>query len=338
MKIYQAIQDGDLEVLQELILVHDVNEQHYGKVPLFTAVESDNVEALRLLIQAGADVHVKVGKYPEDVLLSYASDECAWELIQAGAPTSYNVTIYPVDYLHYAIDYGREMCFDRLLEQGVSVNATNLDGNAALQVAVLDLFDNVHKISMIAKLLEVGADVNIKGQSGDTALMWTTIPRDGIVFKMLLNAGADINIGNDKGETVLMRAIQNRNFEACQILLEAGADPFAQNNDGISINEVVRRARQSINDEWYNYKELIERTERIIILIKQAQAKWIHVQDRVMVLHSMSNSLLGDFLNEIDSSVFLQGRYSTEQIQRLKMVNYLNKLPEHLKRAIILFI
>jgi len=54
--------------------------------------------------------------------------------------------------------------------------------------------------------LKYGADINVKDNDGDTALMYAVNRFQLEKVQALLDAGADVNVKNKKGETALMKA------------------------------------------------------------------------------------------------------------------------------------
>ena len=75
----------------------------------------------------------------------------------------------------------------QLLEEGVNVNAKNINGWSALMYAA----DNGH-VEVVRTLLEAGADVAAKPPIGWTALMFAVYNDDVEMVRILLAAGADI--------------------------------------------------------------------------------------------------------------------------------------------------
>lgn len=48
------------------------------------------------------------------------------------------------------------------------------------------------------------------------------------MMRILLNAGANVNIPGKRGKTALMWGAETKNLRVVRMLLKAGADPFAQ--------------------------------------------------------------------------------------------------------------
>ncbi len=67
---------------------------------------------------------------------------------------------------------------------------------------------------------------------GHTSLMQAALDGDTESVRELINQGADINRRDDSGRTALMFAVVNRHYETMKLLLEHGADVQAKSNEG----------------------------------------------------------------------------------------------------------
>jgi ankyrin repeat protein len=75
----------------------------------------------------------------------------------------------------------------------------------------------------VRRLLDTGADPNVKGEAGATALMWAV--EDPAKVRLLLEHGADPNARSDDGRTALIMATaQFGSAAVVQLLLEHGAN------------------------------------------------------------------------------------------------------------------
>jgi ankyrin repeat protein len=110
-----------------------------------------------------------------------------------------------------------------LLETGVDVNASQVDGTTALHWAAYH-----DDAEMVALLVEAGADVNAVNEYGMPPLAQACVNGDAAVVKLLLEAGADPNTTLKGGETALMLAARTGSPEAVKALLARGADPNAR--------------------------------------------------------------------------------------------------------------
>jgi ankyrin repeat protein len=105
-----------------------------------------------------------------------------------------------------------------LIDSGVDINGTNSQGTTALLLAC-SFKDNDE---MIGLLLDKGADPNVRGPRGETALGFAA--RYSVkAVKMLLDKGADINAKDDAGWTALKWANQMKQSEVVKFLKDNGA-------------------------------------------------------------------------------------------------------------------
>ena len=110
-----------------------------------------------------------------------------------------------------------------LLQEGVDVNAAQVDGMTALHWAVYH-----DDADMAGLLVWSGADVNAENRYGVPPLSLASTNGNATVVSLLLDAGADPNESLQGGETVLMTAARTGSLEAVKALLAEGADPNAQ--------------------------------------------------------------------------------------------------------------
>lgn len=105
-----------------------------------------------------------------------------------------------------------------LLEQGADVNHKDDTGVTPLMNAAV-----ANKTTVVQKLLDGGADVNLKDHQGWTATMYAAARGNFEPLKLILEKKPELNAANDKGQTALMLATHNDNAEAAVLLKNAGA-------------------------------------------------------------------------------------------------------------------
>jgi len=76
------------------------------------------------------------------------------------------------------------------------------------------------------------ADVNAKGDKGNTVLMYAVRLGDKDMVKSLISQGADVNVTDNDSYTVLMKAVTSGNTDIVKLLMQAGADINAKTNNG----------------------------------------------------------------------------------------------------------
>jgi cytohesin len=104
---------------------------------------------------------------------------------------------------------------EKLLEQGVDVNAKNKDGDTSL-VLVTAIGD----LDLVELLLEAGANVNATGANGITPLMVSVEAGDDELAEILLSRGADVNAKAKGGWTSLVLACETGSTETIKLLCE----------------------------------------------------------------------------------------------------------------------
>ncbi|MCK4786554.1 MAG: ankyrin repeat domain-containing protein [Desulfobacteraceae bacterium] len=88
-------------------------------------------------------------------------------------------------------------------------------------------------------LLDLGADIELRTDEGDTPLLVATVMNNEELTKFLLEKGANANVKNEKGDTPLHIALTNDHENIAQILLDHGADLDVRNTMGISARQVM---------------------------------------------------------------------------------------------------
>jgi ankyrin repeat protein len=254
-----------------------------GETVLMTAARAGNLEVVRTLLKRGADVNARE-KYKGQTALMWAAAErhaadvklllehgADWKIRSFDRETkvprlSAASSISPIarggfTALAFAAREGDVETARVMLDAGVDINYGDVDNTSALIVAIMN------KQYTLAKfLIERGADVNIAGGYGRTALYaiidirnedWSTLPsrktEDPLpsleIVKALLARGANVNAvltaalpgrsGMDSGDTTLgagttplMRAARAGDATVMRLLLENGADPKLTTKEG----------------------------------------------------------------------------------------------------------
>ena len=98
------------------------------------------------------------------------------------------------------------------------------------------------RTSVIAALLEAGANVNVKDHGqGWAALAFAARDCSAEICDMLLSAGADIDASDSFGNTALWRAVMATNEETVALLIASGADLELSNKSGVSPRSVSKK-------------------------------------------------------------------------------------------------
>ena len=209
--------------------------------PLCYAIIGGNVAIVELLISRGAIIE----PYSE-TLLDHAVGEDQVEitemLLKNGADPSKAPRI---------LDDGSEM--RQLLKvHGVpskDINAQNHMGWPRLVYVCRG--DKGEHPENVLRLLELGADINVRNHKGQTALHCAAKAGFLKVIHLLIEKGATIDAPDNKGETALFEAIRStiKNGEkqraALEALLVKGADPNVKNRKGQTPLQVAQQMRRA---------------------------------------------------------------------------------------------
>jgi ankyrin repeat protein len=115
----------------------------------------------------------------------------------------------------------------QLLAKGANPNLPGPDGTTAIMWAAAS-----DDLELVRALIKAGASVTLKNQFGTSALTEAAIIGSAPIVDALLKAGADPDTRNPEGETPLMAVARTGNVEAARRLLEARADVNAREDWG----------------------------------------------------------------------------------------------------------
>ena len=111
---------------------------------------------------------------------------------------------------------------EREIGEGADINLAGAGGRTALMLAASE-----NRSDLVRHLLAAGARVNATNSRGGTALMYAAVGGDSETVAVLLANRADVNAAGSNGWTALMIAAASGYPEIAQRLLERGADPNA---------------------------------------------------------------------------------------------------------------
>jgi ankyrin repeat protein len=117
----------------------------------------------------------------------------------------------------------REAALRMISGKSADVNEAEADGSTALLWAV-----SQNDADLAKRLLEAGANPNVKNQLGSTPLAEAAFNANTEIVKALLDAGADPNVAGPDGQTPLMLVARTANLDAAKLLLDKGANPNAK--------------------------------------------------------------------------------------------------------------
>lgn len=129
--------------------------------------------------------------------------------------------------LHTFALAGQIRFMDRLLEEGLDIDAVDKEGQTALHHAVFG-----KKEAVISHLLRKGANPQVRDTDGVTPLHYAVQVGALQTVKMLIKYKVDVNAADNVGWTPLHVAMQSRNRDIAKVLLVNGADKYRKNKDG----------------------------------------------------------------------------------------------------------
>lgn len=192
-------------VLRLLLKTGDINiRDGRGCTPLYYASECNMWYNARLLIQYGADLDVKGGEHGQTAL-------------------------------HRAVKFEAKMIVKLLVEAGANHTIRDDSGRTALNPTMtrdLLFWAAEHgKVGVARRLLESGTDPSIR-KDGRFLIHWTVLHNQLAVLDLLLEKGAGINTRTETGRTALHIAAAFAQEEMVKFLLEKGADADVMDNYG----------------------------------------------------------------------------------------------------------
>jgi hypothetical protein len=140
--------------------------------------------------------------------------------------------------LHIAVARGNVAEIEKLIQQGMNINALAGDGLATLHWAIAG-----EHMGPMQKLLALGANPNVASLEGATPLMNAVQSNKIDKVNLLLNAGASVNYRDNRGFTALHRAAEMGHIEIVEILLTSGADKSieAENHTALSLAQASEK-------------------------------------------------------------------------------------------------
>lgn len=116
----------------------------------------------------------------------------------------------------------------RLYEEGPDI--LNVEDDSCGEIPLICAAQNDHAKSA-AFLIEEGADVDVQGVSGSTAIMYAAENGNDQIITMLYEADADLDAQDTSGHTALMRAASQGAHRTVEMLLLLGANRNILSNE-----------------------------------------------------------------------------------------------------------
>ena len=150
----------------------------------------------------------------------------------------------------------------RLVELGTDINIKDEEGKTLLNKVTVH--GEVGITEKIQTLIDLKANINTRDVRGNTLLHRSAYLSHSKNLQLLLNAGANVNILNYVGESPLHEAARFGTAETVQILLDAGAKTNCPSNDKCKLLDFAKRNNNLIGTAAYKAIEnvvLIENGE-----------------------------------------------------------------------------
>lgn len=196
------------------------------RTPLMQACKLGNETVVRLLLENGADIALK----------EYCSETA----------------------LHIAALHGYEAILNRLLDAGADINAVNSRRTIPIQEAA-----NANQMAVVETLLKIHKDAEMNPVGGwvsggvkDAALMSATAGSREEMVSYILDQGANINSKNESGCTGLHQAVEVNAVGLAKLLLFRGADTTMRDAEGITPLHLAARKRITLKNENLGHGEM----------------------------------------------------------------------------------
>ncbi|MFZ5950843.1 MAG: ankyrin repeat domain-containing protein [Candidatus Rifleibacteriota bacterium] len=139
--------------------------------------------------------------------------------------------------LFEAVRYNNEEAVDLLLELNADLHSIeDIQGATPLLLAA-----NLGYTSIARRLLDYGADPEIKGLFGQTPLIRSVIEGHHDMLALMLEYGVIPDRRDDSGNTALMHAIEDGQIEMVKSLIFAGADTSIKNAADMSLIDIAEK-------------------------------------------------------------------------------------------------
>lgn len=253
-----AIKKGNPEIMNLVAVRAKASlKNDLGEAPLFLAIETgQDLRFISKLISKGADINRHSnGETPLSLATSMNELKKVAYLLKQGADVS-KVNENGDSPLYIATVKGYDLIAGMLLHK--SEDATgDVNWESELGEPLLNIAAESNNASLVATMLEFGADVTATDYMDNTALNIAAKNGNQEMVEALIANGVDINHVNMMGSTAIMQAAKNGHQAIANMLAENGGNPEIRNYAGAS-------ASQYANFDAIMVKRYSEETELIL--------------------------------------------------------------------------
>ncbi len=274
-----AVQLGNVELVKELLKnrpgINNTSGDGYGNTPLAIACQNGHNKLVELLIELGADANQSFrdgdtallkacnGYKPEfvteivEVLLKHGANPNLFTagndgplhyaamfghfgavklLVQYGAKINFKGSYKRTPLIYAAADAAMPEMVKFLIESGADLNAKNESGENAL----FELITRDNPNTEVAEILiDSGLSIKIKSKLYGTPLHWAAFCGRTNIVELLLKKAAKVNEKDKNGETAIIKAMSQNHMAIVKLLFENGADINSKSQFGWSLMEFV---------------------------------------------------------------------------------------------------
>jgi len=207
-----------------------------GQTPLLLALRTNRVDIVNLLIAEGAETNVQDDAGESPLLLAF---QRAYGRASVPLRARYGYTLSEAERtaLTAALHDSRRDIIRRLLNRGANVNLKDKEGSTPLHYAARQPDEELADL-----LLANGADPNALDASGKTPLHHAA-REDSDIVRVLLKYGARADVTDKDGDTPVHEAALRGRVEIVELLLAHGADAGIRNNRGETPRDMAARRR-----------------------------------------------------------------------------------------------
>ncbi|KAK2753548.1 ankyrin repeat domain-containing protein [Colletotrichum kahawae] len=277
------------EVLEAFIECGGNIHERFSDGSTLLHAAKDNPVWTSLLLERSVDPNIADNK-GHTPLHNPGNTDNICQLIEAGhADINEGVPSNGKTPLFFLLDRNATFLTLKFLEYDPDCKLVDSDGSGVLHVA---LGKSNPDAKIIKKLIEAGADANLRNKSDTTPIdvMKPSADYAKEIWDLLLSAGADINAKDKNGCTALFRMAESRTFDRqdphkdIKVLIERGATLDTCDTKGRSLLHEAVRSHPGISKRLFQY----QKNPRLDFLISLGLDPHVVDNDGNTLLHELS--------------------------------------------------